>query len=99
MKGRKNDFSMTFFVRDPQRNRTQDHQTLYLQYVHDTDKALIWLRDKSIPWDYANIYHRRSREFISRIYNPSSSNIAESHINQKNYGNSIQCTANDQSPG
>jgi len=70
MKGRKNDFSMTFFIRSSEKGN--DRQVLYLQYVHDTDKAILWCKKNNINWDYANIYNRRTREYIKRIYNPVS---------------------------
>lgn len=73
MKGAKNDFSMTFFVRNPSQDHATDKQVLFLKYVHDTDKAIVWVKSHSISWDYANIYNRRSRAFIERVYNPESS--------------------------
>ncbi|PWJ53403.1 hypothetical protein CLV98_12317 [Dyadobacter jejuensis] len=67
MKGKKNDFSMTFFVRKKV-NSTEDTQVLYLKYVHNTDKAIKWLEANNICWDYANIYCRRTRKYIDRVY-------------------------------
>lgn len=70
MKGAKNDFSMTFFVKDSEvRSKPVDRQVLFLRYVHDTEKAIRWLKSRQINWDYANIYVRRTREFKERIYN------------------------------
>lgn len=70
MKGAKNDFSMTFFIKDcNERTKPVDTQVLFLHYVHDTDKAIRWLKSNGIQWDYANIYVRRTREFKERVYN------------------------------
>ncbi len=70
MKGAKNDFSMTFFVKDSDvRTKPVDKQVLFLHYVHDTNKAILWLKSHGIKWDYANIYYRRTRKFAERIYN------------------------------
>lgn len=84
MKGVKNDFSMTFFLRDPDANSTEDKQVLYLQYVHDTQKAITWCKSMGITWDYANVYERRTRKFIERAYNPFSNNI-ELQKNRKQF--------------
>ncbi len=83
MKGVKNDFSMTFFVRDPEDLSRKDTQVLYLQYVHNTEKAILWCKSNSISWDYANVYERRTRKFLERVYNPYSRNIEESHSHLK----------------
>lgn len=60
MRGRKNDFSITFYNGDTRR--------LHLHFVHDTDRALKWAARKGIPWTHANVYNRRSRLFIKRLY-------------------------------
>lgn len=90
MKGAKNDFSMTFFARNPAQDQSIDKQVLFLKYVHNTDKAIIWVKSHNISWDYANIYNRRSRTFIEQVYNPLSNNIALYDTNKKkNYGKEI----------
>lgn len=60
MKGRKNDYSITFF--------NKEEKVLHLGYVHDTRNAVQWVIDKKIEWTHGNIYDRRTREFITRIY-------------------------------
>lgn len=60
MKGKKNDYSITFF--------NEDEKRLFLEFVHSTEKAISWVRSQNINWTHANIYDRRSREFITRIY-------------------------------
>jgi hypothetical protein len=62
MKGKKNDFSMTFYNNEEKR--------LFLEFVHSTDKAISWVNSKKIEWTHAMIYDRRTREKISRIINP-----------------------------
>lgn len=62
MKGVKNDFSMSFY--------NQEERTLFLQYVHDTNKAIHWVDAKEIPWTHAMVYDRRTRNKIDRIINP-----------------------------
>jgi hypothetical protein len=62
MKGKKNDFSMTFY--DGEKKR------LFMEYVHDTDKMVSWVNSKQIVWTHAMVYDRRTREKISRIINP-----------------------------
>lgn len=60
MKGKKNDYSMSFFDKDGQR-------VLFLEYVHDTKKAERWADAKQFPWTVAKIWNRRSREFVDKI--------------------------------
>ena len=62
MKGRKNDFSMTFYNGEEKR--------LFLEFVHDTNKAIGWVNAKGIEWTHAMLYNRRTREKIERIINP-----------------------------
>lgn len=59
MKGKKNDFSMTFYNGEVKR--------LFLEYVHNTNKAIDWVESKNIPWTHAMIYERRTRKKITRI--------------------------------
>jgi len=59
MIGRKNDFSMTFYNGEEKR--------LFLEFVHDTKKAIEWVNSKSILWTHVMIYNRRTREKIDRI--------------------------------
>ncbi len=61
MKGKKNDFSMTFYNGEEKR--------LFLEFVHNTETAISWVNSKGIEWTHANIYERRTRKFIERIYN------------------------------
>lgn len=59
MKGKQNDYSVSFYNGDKKR--------LFLEYVHDTDKALRWVATKQIQWTHANVYNRRTREFITQL--------------------------------
>lgn len=61
MKGKKNDFSITFY--------DNDFKRLFLEYVHDTNKAISWVNSKGIVWTHAMIYDRRTRMKINRISN------------------------------
>lgn len=61
MKGRKNDFSMTFY--------NGEEKKLFLEFVHDTNKAIEWVRFKNINWTHAMVYNRRTREKLDRIIN------------------------------
>lgn len=61
MKGKKNDYSMTFYKGDERR--------LFLQFVHNTDKAVEWVKKQGIEWTHAMVYNRRTREPITRIKN------------------------------
>ena len=54
MKGKKNDFSMTFY--DGEKKR------LFMEYVHDTNKMIDWVNSKQIEWTHAMVYDRRTRE-------------------------------------
>lgn len=62
MKGRKNDFSMTFY--------NEDEKRLFLEFVHDTNKAIAWVNAQNIEWTHAMLYDRRTRQKIDRIINP-----------------------------
>jgi hypothetical protein len=59
MKGKKNDFSMTFYNGEDRR--------LFLEYVHNTEKAVTWVNAKGIAWTHAMIYDRRTRKKVNRI--------------------------------
>lgn len=61
MKGKKNDFSMTFY--------NDNIKCLFIEYVHDTEVMISWVNSKKIEWTHAMIYNRRTREKISRIIN------------------------------
>ncbi len=61
MKGKKNDFSMSFF--------NGDDRVMFLEFVHRTETATEWMNAKGKEWTHANIYNRRTREFIQRVYN------------------------------
>lgn len=59
MKGKKNDYSMTFYNGEDKR--------LFLEFVHSTEKAIEWVNGKGIIWTHAMIYERRTREKVGRI--------------------------------
>lgn len=59
MKGKKNDYSMTFYNGEEKR--------LFLEFVHSTDKAIEWVNAKGICWTHAMIYNRRTREKVGRV--------------------------------
>lgn len=61
MKGKKNDFSMTFY--------NNDDRVLFMEYVHKTESAVQWINKNKIKWTHAMIYNRRTREKIDRILN------------------------------
>lgn len=61
MKGKKNDYSMTFYNNEDRR--------LFMQYVHNTETAIKWVNDKGIVWTHAMVYDRRTREKVTRIVN------------------------------
>lgn len=61
MKGKKNDYSMTFYNGEERR--------LFMQYVHNTETAIKWVNDKGIIWTHAMVYDRRTREKVTRIVN------------------------------
>ena len=61
MKGKKNDFSMTFY--------NQEEKRLFLEFVHNTDKAVDWVKKQGIEWTHAMVYNRRTREKITRLLN------------------------------
>lgn len=61
MKGKKNDYSMTFYNNEDRR--------LFMQYVHNTETAIKWVNDKGIIWTHAMVYDRRTREKVTRIVN------------------------------
>lgn len=62
MKGKKNDFSMTFY--------DSNKRCMFLEYVHRTDVACRWMRIKNIPWTHVMIYNRRTRQPLQRQLNP-----------------------------
>lgn len=70
MRGKKNDYSMTFY--------NNNDMVIFLQYVHDTDKAIKWvenlirerkLKNNHTHWTHAMVYDRRTRQKIDRIVN------------------------------
>lgn len=61
MKGKKNDFSMTFY--------SNNDRVLFLEYVHKTETAINWINKKGIQWTHSVIYERRTRAFLDRIIN------------------------------
>lgn len=64
MKGKKNDYSMTFYKKD--------ERVLFMEFVHDTEKAIKWVEKNNLSWTHAMIYERRTREKVDRILNPNS---------------------------
>ncbi len=62
MRGRKNDFSMTFY--------NENERVVFLEYVHDTNVAIKWVEEKAKrDWTHAMVYDRRTREKLDRIMN------------------------------
>jgi len=59
MQGKKNDFSMTFYNRE--------ERTMFLEFVHNTNKAIVWINQKNIQWTHAMVYNRRTKEKLERI--------------------------------
>lgn len=59
MKGKKNDFSMTFYNGEERR--------LFLEYVHNTAKAVQWINEKNIAWTHYIVYCRRTRKKLDRV--------------------------------
>lgn len=63
MRGKKNDFSMTFY--------NNNERVLFMEYVHDTNEAIKWVENvMKKQWTHAMVYERRTREKIDRIINP-----------------------------
>jgi hypothetical protein len=60
MKGRKNDYSISFF--------NEEEKVMFLEFVNDTKLAIKWVNEKGIIWTHGNVYNRRTREFLTRIY-------------------------------
>ncbi len=60
MRGKKNDYSISYFHGDV--------RVLFLEYVHDTKKSVQWVNSKQIRWTHANVYERRTRMYLFRIY-------------------------------
>lgn len=61
MKGKKNDFSMSFY--------NEEDRILFLEYVHSTKKAIQWVESKGKKWTHVMVYNRRTREKLERIIN------------------------------
>ena len=59
MKGKKNDFSLTFY--------NDQERILFLEFVHDTGKAVAWANKKGINWTHYVVYDRRTRKQLQRI--------------------------------
>lgn len=47
----------------------KEERTMFLQYVHNTNKAIEWVNAKSIQWTHAMVYDRRTREKLERVLN------------------------------
>lgn len=63
MKGKKNDFSVTFYNREEKR--------LFMEFVHDTEDAERWMKKNNIEWTHAMVYERRTRKTLTRLKNKS----------------------------
>lgn len=63
MRGKKNDFSMSFF--------RGGLRVLHLHYVHDTDKALAWVVGRNIAFDDYVVFDRRKGIVLYRHSNLS----------------------------
>lgn len=61
MEEKKNNYSMTFYNGEEKR--------LFLEYVHNKETALKWVKSKNIEWTHAMLYNRRTREKLERIIN------------------------------
>ena len=46
-----------------------EEKRLFLEFVHNTDKAVEWVNNKGIEWTHAMIYERRTRLKVDRIIN------------------------------
>ena len=46
-----------------------DEKRLFLEFVHNTDKAVDWVKKQGIEWTHAMVYNRRTREKITRLLN------------------------------
>lgn len=42
-------------------------RTLFLEYVHNTGKAVAWANSKGISWTHYVIYDRRTRAKLDRV--------------------------------
>lgn len=60
MKGKNNDFSISFYF--------GGQRVLFLRYVHDTEKSLRWATAR-IVWDTCVVYNRRTREKLQTLKN------------------------------
>ena len=66
MKGKKNDFSMSYWK--------DGVRVFFMEFVQKTEDSDKWLEKiksyatgKKIDWDEVNIYERRTRKFIQKI--------------------------------
>lgn len=46
-----------------------EERRLFLEFVHNTEKAIGWVKSQKIEWTHAMVYNRRTREPITRIKN------------------------------
>lgn len=46
-----------------------EERRLFLEYVHNTQTAITWVKSKGIQWTHAMVYDRRTRAKIDRIIN------------------------------
>jgi len=46
-----------------------EEQRLFLEFVHDTEKAIQWLKKNSIEWTHCMVYERKTRKKIGRFKN------------------------------
>ena len=56
---KKNDYSISFY--------NEQQRVLFLEYVHIPKVAFDWIKNKNIAWTHANMYDRRSREFLKQF--------------------------------
>lgn len=60
MKGKKNDFSITFYNGEEKR--------LFMEFVQDTNDTIRWMKRQGIEWTHGMLYERRTRRTIGRLY-------------------------------
>ena len=44
-----------------------EEKRLFLEFVHDTNKAIQWVNQKDIEWTHVMVYNRRTREKVARL--------------------------------
>ncbi len=56
---KKNNYSISFF--------SEDKRVLFLEYVNIPKVAFDWVKKNNVEWTHANMYDRRSREFLKQF--------------------------------